>query len=145
MNYNSVTLIGRTTKPAETKTFENGGSITKLSLAVDDPYMDKNTNEWINNTSFFDVVTRGKLAERLVDFPKGKLVVVGGKLNQRKWQDSENNNRYSIEVVANTLRLLEKREGNSNNFSNAVDEPKTNKQAAKKEPQAVDDSDSLPF
>jgi len=73
--------------------------------------MDKKTNEWQTITEWHNIIAWRNLAESAErNLKKGKLVYVEGKLTTRKWTDKDNNDRYTTEVVANTLRLLEKRE-----------------------------------
>jgi len=72
--------------------------------------MDK-AGEWQKKTEWHDVVVWNKNAQRAEKIlKKGMMVYVEGKLTHRKWQDDQGNNRYTTEVVANSYRLLEKRE-----------------------------------
>jgi len=109
---NKVTLIGNLGKDPEVRRLENGVAVAKFSVATNENYKDRNSGEWITQTEWHDVVAWRLLAERAEQqLKKGKLVYIEGKLTTRKWQDQDGNNRYTTEVVANTLRLLEKREG----------------------------------
>jgi len=86
---------------------------------------------------------------------KGSLVYVEGKLTNRKWQDQDGNDKYITEVVANTFRLLEKREGSgdgyTSNFPTASDELTSggtsgaSAQTAAKDFSQVKEEDDLPF
>ena len=108
---NKVTLIGNLGKDPEVRRLENGMAVAKFSIATNENYKDKN-GEWQSITEWHDIVVWRLLAERAEQqLKKGKLVYVEGKLTHRKWQDKDGNNRYTTEVVANTFRLLEKREG----------------------------------
>lgn len=72
-----------------------------------------------NQTEWHDIVAWRNLAERAErDLKKGKLVFVEGKLTHRKYQDKEGNDRYITEVVALSIRLLEKRENSGTGFNN---------------------------
>ena len=91
-------------------------------------YKDRTSGEWITQTEWHSVVAWRLLAERAEQqLKKGKLVYIEGKLTHRTWQDDKGNTRYSTEVVANTLRLLEKREGTgggyNSNFPSAENAP----------------------
>jgi len=107
---NKVTLIGNLGKDPEVRRLENGIAVAKFSVATNESYKDK-SGEWVTQTEWHDVVVWRHLAERAEQqLKKGKLVYIDGKLTHRKWQAEDGSNRYSTEVVANTFRLLEKRE-----------------------------------
>ena len=114
---NKVTLIGNLGKDPEVRRFDNGTGVATFSLATNENYKDKNTGEWVTKTEWHNIACWRQLADRAEkDLKKGKLVYIDGKLTHRKYQDKEGNDRYITEVVANTFRLLEKRE--SNDFGN---------------------------
>ncbi len=124
---NRVTLIGNLGRDPEVRRLENGSVVAKFSVATNESYKDKN-GEWQKQTEWHDVVVWRQLAERAEQqLKKGKLIFVEGKLTHRKWQDKDGNDRYTTEVVANTFRLLERREGgsdyNSNNFPTEANAP----------------------
>ncbi len=115
---NKVTLIGNLGRDPEIRHFENGSSVGKFPVATNESYRDKN-GEWQTITDNHDVVVWRALAERAErSLKKGSLVYVEGKLTHRKYQDKEGIDRYVTEVVANTFRALEKREGGSNSYGN---------------------------
>lgn len=98
MNTNIVVLSGRATKDIELKTTTNGTNIATISLAV---------NGYKEEVSYFDIILFGKTAETAEKYvSKGKQVNIIGRLQQRKWEDKQGNNRYSVEVIANSLELL---------------------------------------
>ncbi len=126
---NRVTLIGNLGRDPEVRRLDNGVAVAKFSVATNESYKDK-SGEWQTQTEWHDVILWRQLAERAErDLKKGKLVYIDGKLTHRKYQDKEGNDRYVTEVVANTYRLLEKREGGgmgqSNNFPSAENVPAT--------------------
>ncbi len=148
---NKVLLIGNLGKDPDIKNFDNGGMVGKFSVATNESYMDKQ-GEWQQKTEWHDVVVWNKLAERAEKhLNKGMMVYVEGKLTHRKWQDEQGNNRYTTEVVANTFRMLEKREraelgSSTNNFPSQDSAPKainTNSAAPSNSADAMDDD--LPF
>ena len=119
---NKVTLIGHLGRDPEVRRLENGAVVAKFSVATNENYKDKN-DEWQKLTEWHDVVAWRSLAEQAEKYlKKGSLVYVEGKLTHRKWQDANGIDRWSTEVVANSLRSLEKREGTSG-FPSATDEP----------------------
>lgn len=108
---NKVTLIGNLGKDPEIRNLEGGVSVARFSLATNENYRDKN-GEWQTQTEWHDIVAWRQLAEKAArDLHKGSLVYIEGKITHRKWQDKEGQDRYSTEIVANTIRSLERREG----------------------------------
>lgn len=110
---NKVILIGNLGRDPEVRRLESGAVVAKFSIATNESYRDKN-DEWQTQTEWHDIVVWRNLAERAErDLKKGKLVYIEGKLTHRKWQDKDGNDRYTTEVVANTFRLLERRESSA--------------------------------
>jgi len=143
---NKVLLIGNLGKDPEVRRLESGAVVAKFSVATNESYKDKN-DEWQKRTEWHDVVVWRNLAERAErDLKKGKMVYIEGKLTHRKYQDKEGNDRYITEVVANTFRLLERREGTGNSYSNNMpsEEPAMVKSPEPTAPKAAEDDD-LPF
>ena len=107
---NKVILIGNLGRDPEVRHLESGASVAKFSVATNESYQDKN-GEWQTLTEWHNVVAWRNRAERAErQLKKGMMVYVEGKLSTRKWQDRDGNDRYSTDVVANTFRLLERRE-----------------------------------
>jgi len=107
---NKVILIGNLGRDPEVRHLDSGAVVAKFSIATNESYKDK-SGEWQQVTEWHDVVVWRNLAERAErTLKKGKLVYIEGKLTHRKWQDKEGKDRYNTEVVANTLRLLERKE-----------------------------------
>ena len=145
---NKVTLIGNLGKDPEIRHLESGSVVGKFSLATNESYKDK-AGEWQTVTEWHDIVVWRGLAERAErDLKKGSLCYVEGKLTHRKYQDKDGNDRYITEVVANNMKLLEKRES-TGNFpgveSPGMQTPQspTSAPASTKDLQAEDDD--LPF
>jgi len=131
---NKVTLIGNLGKDPEVRHLENGSAVASFSLATNENYKDKSGN-WQNQTEWHNIVAWRALAERAErDLKKGSMVYIEGKLTNRKWQDKDGNDRYRSEVVAYSLRSLEKREKSENSsmggFPSAQDEPAIYKSAS---------------
>lgn len=148
---NKVILVGNVGGDPEVRTLESGSKVAKFSVATNENYQDK-AGEWQQITEWHNVVAWRGLAERIeTQIKKGSKVYVEGKLNTRKWQDQNGNDRYSTDIVARILRSLDKREstGNSSNFPGVADEFPTSKVSAPAEtikPKAeVMEDDDLPF
>lgn len=114
---NKVTLIGHLGGDPEIRTLENGVKVARFSLATNEVYKDKDGNfqeitEWHNVVAWRDLADR---AEKLLK--KGKLAYVDGKISYRKVPAQDGGQeRYYTDIVANTFRLLEKREGGNGGF-----------------------------
>ena len=151
---NKVTLIGNLGSDPEVRHLESGAVVAKFSLATNESYKDK-AGEWQTQTEWHNVIMWRNLAERAErDLKKGKLVFVEGKLTHRKYE-KEGQTRYITEVVANTYRLLEKRENTGGNYNNSFpnSEPATktvesnaaSKTPAKEASTTGEAEDDLPF
>jgi len=124
---NKVILIGNLGKDPEVRHLDNGASVAKFSLATNESYRDK-AGEWQQNTEWHNIIMWRFLAERAEkNLKKGSTIYVEGKLTHRKYQDKEGNDRYVTEVVANSFRMLDRREGGSTavpgGFPSAEDAP----------------------
>ena len=104
---NNVQLIGHVGCDPEFK--ESGGAlISKFSLATEDEWTDKETNERQKNTEWHRIVCFKKLAEISKELlKKGSRVYIVGKIKTSKWQDKENENRYSTEIIAEKIIMLD--------------------------------------
>lgn len=108
---NRVILIGNLGADPEVKSLESGVSVARLRIATSENYKDKNTNEWKELTEWHTVTMWRGLADRAENsLRKGMQVYIEGKLSTRKWTDQEGKERYSTEVVANYLRIVNRRE-----------------------------------
>lgn len=104
---NKALLVGRLGKEPETRYMPDGKAITSFSVATDESYKDK-AGEKVQKTEWHSIVTFGKLAEICGKYlAKGKLVYVEGKIQTRSWDDKEGKKRYTTEIVANNVRMLE--------------------------------------
>lgn len=101
---NNVILIGRLTRDAELKYTSGGMAVCKFAIAVGK--RKKQGEQWVEETSFFDIVLWGKVGESLNQYlVKGKQVAVEGELHQNRWEQ-DGQARSKIEVNANNVQLL---------------------------------------
>ena len=104
---NKVTLVARLGSDPESKTLSNGNVITNVTVATSEGWKDKNTGEQQERVEWHRVVMFGKLAEIAAKYlTKGSQAYFEGKLQTRKWQDADGNDRYSTEIVANEMQML---------------------------------------
>ena len=108
---NKVILIGNLGRDPETRYMPDGGAITNISVATTDKWKDKN-GELQEKTEWHRVAFFGKLAEIAGEYlKKGSQVYVEGRLQTRKWQDKEGQDKYTTEVVADRMQMLGSRQG----------------------------------
>ena len=108
---NKVILVGNLGKDPEVRVLESGTKVAKFTMATNENYRDKN-DEWQTATEWHNVILWRYLAESAErQLKKGSLVYIEGKLTHRKYQDKDGVDRYVTEVVANTMRSLERRDG----------------------------------
>jgi len=103
---NKVMLIGRLGRDPETRWFEGGRAMSKLSLATSERYQD-NEGSWHERTEWHAVVLWRQLAEIADErLRKGDRVFIEGRLKTRSWQDAEGIQRRTTEVVGERLDML---------------------------------------
>jgi len=143
--FNKVTLVGRATRDPDHKILESGLQVTKFSLAVNRGFS-KDSKDQVD---FIDIITWEKLAENVASYvTKGKLLLVDGRLQIRSYEDKEGIKRKVAEVVANTVRFLDKKDnGKSDSYPNSYPKEEDAPPWMKKEAAngAIDDDDDIPF
>lgn len=101
---NHVTLIGNTTRDAEIRYTPSGSPVAEFGLAVNRRWQNRQTQEWEEETSFYDVTSWQQLAENVGDsIPKGTRVVVIGRLQQDTWETDNGEKRSKVRVVADEV------------------------------------------
>lgn len=105
---NRVTLIGNLGADPEVRNTTGGSSVTNIKVATSETWKDKQTGERKEQTEWHRVVFFGKLAEIAGEYlRKGSKVYIEGRLQTRKWQDRDGNDRYTTEIVANDMQMLD--------------------------------------
>jgi single-strand DNA-binding protein len=108
---NKVILVGNLGRDPETRYTAGGDPITNISIATTDSWKDKN-GEKQEKTEWHRVAFFGKLAEIAGEYlKKGSQVYVEGRLQTRKWQDKEGQDKYTTEIVADRMQMLGSRGG----------------------------------
>lgn len=108
---NKVIILGNLGQDPETKYTKSGKAVTNISIATSESWTDKNTNQKIEKTEWHRVIFFDKLAEIAGEYlRKGSKCYIEGKLQTRKWQDNSGIERYTTEIIANELQLLDYRE-----------------------------------
>ena len=138
---NKVILIGNLGKDPETRYMPSGGAVTNITLATSESWKDKNTGETQERTEWHRVVFFNRLAEIVGEYlKKGSKIYVEGSLRTRKWQDRDGQDRYTTEIVANEMQMLDSKGGG---------QPSSERQAGQPQPAeaapAGDYEDDIPF
>lgn len=103
---NKVIIVGRLGADPEVRTVGNGGTVTRLSVATSENWVDKEGQKQ-ERTEWHKIVVWGKLAEICgKHLSKGRQVYLEGRLQTRSWEDQQGQKRYSTEIVANTVQFL---------------------------------------
>ena len=104
---NKVILIGRLGNDIKLTYFEKDSCIGQVSLATDESYTDKNTQEKVENTQWHNLVFSNKLAETTAKYvKKGDLIYVEGKLRTRQYKAQDNSLRYVTEIIVIDVKFL---------------------------------------
>ena len=104
---NKVILIGNLGNDPDVRYTAGGAAVSNISLATTESWKDRESGEQQEKTEWHRVVFFGKLAEIVAEYlKKGSQVYVEGRLQTRKWQDKEGNERYTTEIVASEMTML---------------------------------------
>jgi single-strand DNA-binding protein len=150
MSVNKVILIGRLGKDPEVRYMTSGEAVANVTLATSEKYKDK-SGEKVEKTEWHNLVFYRRLAEIAGEYlKKGSLIYVEGKLQTRKWQTKDGQDRYSTEILADQMQMLTER-GSRNEpdpvpeKSPAQPEKKTAKKAPAKQSGFDNFDDDVPF
>lgn len=147
---NKVQIIGNLGRDPEIRSFQNGGSVCNLRIATTEKWKDKNTGERREKTEWHSVAVFQEGLVRVCEqyLKKGSKVYVEGKLETRKWQDQNGQDRYSTEVVlqgfGGTLIMLDSA-GGSGGGSGSYDNGGGGVTVGSGAPPSVPDDDEIPF
>jgi single-strand DNA-binding protein len=146
---NKVILIGNLGQDPETRYMPSGGAVTNVTLATSESWKDKNSGEQQERTEWHRVVFFNRLGEIAGEYlKKGSKVYVEGSLRTRKWQGQDGQDRYTTEIVANEMQMLDSR-GGSTSFdapqSQAMSRPQSAPSPAPSSMPDNDFDDDIPF
>lgn len=109
---NKVILIGNLGQDPEVRFTPSGTAVANLNLATSDTWMDRQSGQRQERTEWHRIVLFNKTAEIAQQYlKKGSKVYIEGRLQTRKWQDQNGQDRYSTEIVANDMQMLDGRSG----------------------------------
>ena len=133
---NKVTLIGRLGADPEVRYMPTGGAVANISLATTFRWKDKQSGERKENTEWHRVVFFNRLAEIVGEYlKKGSQVYVEGRLQTRKWQGQDGQDRYTTEIIATEMNMLDSRSGGTAPFNSSATANAPAQQAGTSSPQ----------
>ena len=101
---NSITVVGNITRDPELKFLNSGQAAVRLSVAVNRRWQNRQTQEWEERVSYFEVTGYGALAENAANsLAKGTRVIVTGRLEQRSWETENGDKRSIVEINADEI------------------------------------------
>ena len=107
---NKVILVGNLGNDPETRYLPSGGAVTNISVATSDSWKDKQSGQLQERTEWHRIVFFNRLAEIAAEYlKKGSKVYLEGSLRTRKWQDKSGQDRYTTEIVAGEMQMLDSR------------------------------------
>ena len=117
---NKVIIVGNLGADPDSRAMPSGNAVTNISVATSESWNDRETGEKQEKTEWHRVVFFNRLAEIAAQYlKKGSQVYVEGRLQTRKWEDKEGNERWTTEVVANQMQMLGDRMSNDMSNDNA--------------------------
>jgi single-strand DNA-binding protein len=109
---NKVMLIGNLGADPEVRYTAGGAAVANVRLATADTWRDKDSGETQERTEWHRVVFFGRLAEIVEQYvKKGSQIYIEGRIQTRKWQDKDGNEKFSTEIVASDMQMLGGRSG----------------------------------
>lgn len=141
---NKVMLIGHLGDVVKMHYFDDKNCVGRFSLATNENYTNKQTNEKVTNTEWHNIVVRNKAAEICEKYlKKGDKVYIEGRLKTRKWQDDKGNDRYSTEIQCIDFTFLTPK--NENSETNSEIENKKHLDTGNKTAIPQEHPNDLPF
>jgi single-strand DNA-binding protein len=115
---NKVIIIGNLGADPDVRYMPSGSAIANIRVATSEQWKDRNTGETQEHTEWHRIALFGKLGEIVGQYlRKGSKVYIEGRLRTRKWQDQSGQDRYSTEIVADQMQMLDSRgTGGSSDF-----------------------------
>ena len=147
---NKVILVGNLGKDPEVRYSPNGNAVANITLATSEQWKDRNSGEQQEKTEWHRIVFFNRLAEIVGEYlKKGSQVYIEGKLQTRKWQGQDGQDRYTTEVVANEMQMLGGRQGGGGGDQWSSSKPASGGQQSSPAPAGGGDTgdfdDDVPF
>lgn len=126
---NKVILIGNLGQDPDIRTMNNGEQVVNFSLATSETWNDRHTGEKREKTEWHRCVAYRRLAEIIGQYVrKGSKLYLEGRLETRKWQGNDGQDRYTTEIIVNEMQMLDSRSGGTGNYDAAEQPARQNAQ-----------------
>lgn len=157
---NKVILVGNVGGDPEVRYMPNGNAVTTLSIATSETWKDKQTGDKQERTEWHRVVCFNRLGEIAGEYVrKGSKLYIEGSLRTRKWQDPQGQDRYTTEIIATDIQMLDSKSGTnaaysesapvasaSSQYQGSTQKPEASMKATPAPQNAFDDlDDDIPF
>lgn len=143
---NKVILVGNLGKDPEMRYMPSGGAVANLTVATSDSWKDKQSGEPQERTEWHRVVMFNRLGEIAGEYlKKGSKVYIEGRLQTRKWQGQDGQDRYTTEIVASEMQMLDSRGGSRGDFAGATPDPMSSPAPGPAAGGVADFDDDIPF
>ncbi len=140
---NKVILVGNLGQKPEIRYTQTNTAVATLSIATSESWKDKDSGEQREKTEWHRVVFFGKLAEISEQYlDKGSQLYVEGKLQTRKWQDKDGNDKYTTEILGNEMNMLGGRQSSAD--SGEFDQSQPASQTSQSHDSQISEED-IPF
>ena len=141
---NKVIIIGNLGADPEVRYTPNGNAVTNLNIATTTNWRDRQSGEMQEKTEWHRIVMFNRLAEVSGEYlKKGSKIYIDGSLRTRKWQDKNGQDRYTTEIIANEMQMLDSRSNNINDSNGFDNNSQQNNHAAAGS--SEDFYDDIPF
>ena len=138
---NKVMLIGRLGADPDVRYMPSGGAVATLSLATSRRWKDRQTGERREETEWHRVVLFNRLAEIAGEYlKKGSQAYIEGHIRTRKWQGQDGQDRYTTEIVADSMNMLDSRSGGTSEFGGEQAQGGYSRPAGQSQPSAPQSS-----
>lgn len=142
---NKVIIVGNLGRDPEMRHMPNGDAVTNIAVATTESWKDKNSGEKKELTEWHRITFYRKLAEIAGQYlKKGSQVYIEGRLQTRKWTDKDGVERYTTEIIADTMQMLGGKQGGNAN-QNDDHAPASNACGSRPTPNFSDMDDDIPF
>ena len=149
---NKVIIVGNLGADPEVRYLPSGAAVTNIRVATSEGWKDKQSGETQERTEWHRIVFFNRLAEIASEYlKKGSKVYIEGSLRTNKWQDQSGNERFTTEIIANSMQMLDTKGGGGNydaqsSSSSSASSSYSKESVPTSEPaMAVEFDDDIPF
>ncbi len=143
---NKVILIGNLGRDPEVRYTPNGVAVANITIATSESWKDKQSGETQERTEWHRIVMFARLGEIAGEYlKKGSKIYIEGRLQTRKWQDKSGQDRYTTEIVADSMQMLDSKGGGNYAENSAPAAEKSNSEMPQTEGAADNFDDDIPF